>query len=169
MSFTYIAGIIVGIVIIVSVAIITKFFLKKTGLIKKECYDERQMIEKGKGYRLGFFVGNAYFIILMILQLAEIEINNAFWSFVGVCLSVGVFAIYCIIKNAYFGYNQPPKGVNILLFVLMIINLIPCITAVIEKEVLKTTGINLVCSVLLLSVIVASLIKNYINKKDSDK
>lgn len=169
MSFSYIAGIIVGIVIVVSVFIITKSFLKKKGLIKKEVYDERQMIEKGKGYQLGFFVGLIYFIILMIVQLAEIEIDNAFWTFVGVCLSVGVFAIYCIIKNAYFGYNQPPKGINILLFVLMLVNLIPCIIAVFENKVLKTTGINLVCSFLLLSVIVASLIKNYINKKDSDK
>ena len=58
-------------------------------------------------------------MILMVVQLAYIEIDNAFWTFVGICLSVGSFAIYCIIKNAYFGYNQPPKGINFLLFVIM--------------------------------------------------
>ena len=51
----------------------------------------------------------------------------------------------------------------------MLINLIPCIMSFVEKESLRTTRRNLVCVLLLLSVIVASLIKNYINKKDSDK
>ena len=169
MSFSYIAGIIVGIVFVLALVVVFKVVLKKNGLIRKGIYDERQQIEKGKGFRLGFIVGLVYFMILMVVQLAEIKIDNAFWTFVGICLSVGSFAIYCIIKNAYFGYNQPPKGINVLLFVIMLINLFPCIMSFIEKEDLRTTRINLVCVLLLLSVIVASLIKNYINKKDSDK
>ena len=169
MSISYIAGVLVGIVIVLFAFCFTKIFLKKKGLIKKECYDERQEIEKGKGYKLGFFVALIYYLLLMVVQLSGLEIDNGFFTFLGICLSVGAFAIYCIIKNAYFGYNQPPKGINVLLFVIMLINLFPCIMSFIEKEDLRTTRINLVCVLLLLSVIVASLIKNYINKKDSDK
>ena len=120
MSFSYIAGIIVGIVFVLALVVVFKVVLKKNGLIRKGIYDERQQIEKGKGFRLGFIVGLVYFILLTIVQLADIEIDNAFWTFVGICLSVGSFAIYCIIKNAYFGYNQTPKGVTILLFVIML-------------------------------------------------
>lgn len=169
MSISYIAGVLVGIVIVLFAFCFTMIFLKKKGLIKKECYDERQEREKGKGYKLGFFVALIYYLLLMVVQLSGLEIDNGFFTFLGICLSVGAFAIYCIIKNAYFGYNQPPKGINVLLFVIMLINLFPCIMSFIEKEDLRTTRINLVCVLLLLSVIVASLIKNYINKKDSDK
>lgn len=169
MSISYIVGIIVGIVIVLFCFIFTKILLKKKGLLKKECYDERQEIEKGKGYKIGFFVGLVYYLLLMIVQLTDIEFDNAFFTFLGICLSVGTFAIYCIVKNAYFGYNQPPKGVTILLFVILIINLFPCIMSLIEGKMLRSTGINLLCSVLLLTVIVASLIKNHINNKDSER
>ena len=169
MSISYIAGVLVGIVIVLFAFCFTKIFLKKKGLIKKECYDERQEREKGKGYKLGFFVALIYYLLLMVVQLSGLEIDNGFFTFLGICLSVGAFAIYCIIKNAYFGYNQTPKGVTILLFVIMLTNLIPCITALIEGKMLRTTGINIVCVILLLSVIAASMVKNHINNKDSER
>ena len=169
MSLSYIAGIIVGIIFVLFIFVITKLILKKKGIIKKECYDERQEIEMGKGFKLGFFVALAYYMILMIVELSGIEIDNSFWTFLGICLSVGSFALYCIIKNAYFGYNQTPKGVTILLFVIMLTNLFPCVMTLIEGKLLRTTGINLLCVILLLTMMVASAIKNYINNKDSER
>ena len=169
MNISYIVGVLVGIVIVLFTFCFTKIILKKKGLIKKECYDERQEREKGNGYKLGFFVALVYYLLLMIVQLSGFEIDNGFFTFVGICLSVGVFAIYCIIKNAYFGYNQTPKGVTILLFVIMLTNLFPCIMALIEGKMLRTTGVNIVCVILLLSVIIASMVKNHINNKDSER
>ncbi len=94
MSISYIAGVLVGIVIVLFAFCFTKIFLKKKGLIKKECYDERQEREKGKGYKLGFFVALIYYLLLMVVQLSGLEIDNGFFTFLGICLSVGAFAIY---------------------------------------------------------------------------
>ena len=56
MSFSYIAGIIVGIVFVLALVVVFKVVLKKNGLIRKGIYDERQQIEKGKGFMQGIFV-----------------------------------------------------------------------------------------------------------------
>ena len=70
MSISYIVGIIVGIVIVLFCFIFTKILLKKKGLLKKECYDERQEIEKGKGYKMKqkIYINIYPKLLLLIMQ-----------------------------------------------------------------------------------------------------
>lgn len=66
-------------------------------------FDERQLMEQGRAYKYAFFTLLSYLVVCVYL-----DIFGVVWSslsaaaFLGMLLSVGVFAVYCIITDAYF-------------------------------------------------------------------
>ncbi|MBQ5568411.1 MAG: hypothetical protein IIT41_04120 [Oscillospiraceae bacterium] len=92
----YLMGIWVGIIIGLAIYLITR---KTT-----EDYDERQLVIRGKAYKVGFLstlgAGAVYGFISTVLKrpLAEDGIAVFFILLFG----VGVFVVYCIMNDAFF-------------------------------------------------------------------
>lgn len=109
----YLMGIWVGIIIGLAIYLITR---KTT-----EDYDERQLVIRGKAYKVGFLstlgAGAVYGFISAVLKrpLAEDGIAVFFILLFG----VGVFVVYCIMNDAFFSISDKIKPVHLVVLLLL--------------------------------------------------
>ena len=112
------AGIVMGIVILVVITWIEKKFGGKFGAFSKDkekVYDERQFLARGQAYKVGFFTLMFYVMIAVLLdEIFEIHILMSLGGmWIGVCISIAVFAIICIMKDAYMSLQENARGIMI--------------------------------------------------------
>ncbi len=83
-------------------------------------YDERQRAAQGRAATTAFYTGMAYSAVCIALDgmfRAEwLTVSSA--MFAGLILTVGVYAISCILHDAYFNLSDSPRKTLILLAVL---------------------------------------------------
>ena len=154
-------GVCVGLVLVVILLIVTK----KDKKIELQ-YDERQMLERGTAFKLGFFTQLIYMCFMSLCYVAGIQLPVAteVILFFGVLLSLGVYVIYCIWKEAYIALNETVQKVNIAFVIIGIINVfvgvMHCIHGnMIENGILTFRCINLVCGIflLVLAIVIGSV------------
>lgn len=106
----YVAGVLVGIGSAAVVIAVMAAVRKKQGRPKPE-YDERQMAARGVAYRWAF--------LTLMLSLAVNTGVEAIWgpwakpgvsAWMMIFLSVGVFVVVCVRRDAYFAMAQDPKA-----------------------------------------------------------
>ena len=106
----YVAGVLVGIGSAAVVIAVMAAVRKKQGRPKPE-YDERQMAARGVAYRWAF--------LTLMLSLAVNTGGEAIWgpwakpgvsAWMLIFLSVGVFVVVCVRRDAYFAVAQDPKA-----------------------------------------------------------
>lgn len=106
----YLAGILAGIMAVAVVTAILTAVRKKQGRPKPE-YDERQMAARGVAYRWAFLT-----LMLSLAVNTGVEAIWGPWAKPGVSawmlifLSIGVFIVACVRKDAYFAMAQDPKA-----------------------------------------------------------
>ena len=129
-------------------------------------YDERQMVERGIAFKLGFFTQLIYMCFMCLCYAVGIQLPVAteVILFFGVLLSLGVYVIYCIWKEAYIALNETVQKVNIAFVIIGIINVfigvMHCIHGnMIENGILTFRCINLVCGIflLVLAIVIGSV------------
>lgn len=161
-------GFILSLAILFLIAVLMK---KKNGTGK---YDERQELARGKAYKYAFFVLMIYSCLNGLFNL----ISGINWSdtisgnFIGICLSVTVFACVCLFKDAYFSVREKP-GFYISLFSIIaivniaagVINLLEKDNAVITDGQLNYHSINLIVGIMFIIILVAAVIKLLNDKK----
>jgi hypothetical protein len=88
-------------------------------------YDERQILEQGKGFKLGFFTLLIELGIMMCIDCTGIIPYSSTYVFYGAALfiSLTVYAVYCIWHESYFAINRTGKGTMIMLAVICLMNL----------------------------------------------
>ncbi len=103
----YYAGVLCGLLAGIAAAVLLRLRRKRrTG---ESCrYDERQRLAQGLAYKAAYFV---LFIYIFLATLLEgLEITGMLMSFaglwLGVCISVSVFAVICIWKDAYLALHE---------------------------------------------------------------
>ena len=105
----YVAGVLVGIGSAAVVIAVMAAVRKKQGRPKPE-YDERQMAARGVAYRWAF--------LTLMLSLAVNTGVEAIWgpwakpggsAWMLIFLSVGVFVVVCVRRDAYFAVAQNPR------------------------------------------------------------
>lgn len=105
----YVAGVLVGIGSAAVVIAVMAAARKKQGRPKPE-YDERQMAARGVAYRWAF--------LTLMLSLAVNTCVEAIWgpwakpgvsAWMLIFLSIGVFIVACVRKDAYFAVAQNPR------------------------------------------------------------
>lgn len=105
----YLAGILAGIMAVAVVTAILTAVRKKQGRPKPE-YDERQMAARGVAYRWAFLT-----LMLSLAVNTGVEALWGPWAKPGVSawmlifLSIGVFIVACVRKDAYFAVAQNPR------------------------------------------------------------
>ena len=105
----YVAGILVGIGSAAVVIAVMAAVRKKQGQPKAE-YDERQLAARGIAYRWAYMT-----LIFSLLADTGMEAIWGPWAQPGVAvwmlifLSIGVFIVACVRKDAYFAVAQNPR------------------------------------------------------------
>ncbi len=150
--FGLLSGLVVGFILVIVLLIVTK----TDGKMEAK-YDERQMKERGNGFKVGFFTHMIYVAFLILLHIAEVKlpVGEEVLMFFGILLSVTVYAIYCIWKDAYISLNENATMLNLVFIVAGILNVALGVGNIFTGEmvidgVVTFRCINLLCGIFLL-------------------
>lgn len=171
-SVGYVLGVLCGLLFgIFLVILIRRINRQKSGL--RGCYDERQKIAQGMAYKTAYFVLLLY--IGVVLLLAEAKITEIFLSFaglwLGVCISIAVFVVICIWKDAYISLNENSRIFLMTFGTLGLMNFVGVIHMISEHEPfivdgkLTTSCLNLITFIMLAVIMAAFCIKSKYNKR----
>lgn len=154
MNIAYGIGFICGLIFVVAAA----FIIRKLIFRKKAVYDERQKIEQGKACKAGFYFLLAYCLCLGFADnIFDFRFTQLPIMFGGALISVMIYAVYCIWKEAYFPINQSSIKWIVLLIAIGGINIF---VAVMNRSVnMESSIINGMCAAMILIISVISLIK----------
>ena len=167
----YVLGLIVGIALVVIVSLVV---WKKT---PKSDYDERQLYLRGKAFQHAFFVvliiSALYTFLVMIIghPLMEDGVSTMLAALFGVM----VFAVECIMRDAFFTVKNAPKYYIILVIAVILSNGYSGISKIIDgtavqNRLLTFHCLNFVCAVLFLVILIAILLKLFVLKdKETDE
>lgn len=181
-SLEYLLGLICGILCgLVLVRLLAWIASKLGGRIdtrcRKDAYDERQQLARGKAYKAAFFT--LLFYTMAVSLLDNIFGISIFMSFcgiwIGIALSIMVFAVMCILKDAYMSLYENAQGIITMFSIIGILNIAGGIPAILEKHPLLENGaisvewINLVVGILFLVILIVFCGKMLYNKKRLDE
>ena len=178
-SESYKLGMLVGMLVGAAVGIILiAFILKyvKTDKRDEAKYDERQLKVRGDGFKYGFFTGLFYNMILCLIHIAEIKIPIAeeVLLFLCIIISVSVYAIYCIRKEAYISLNESASRFKIMFSALGVMNIGIGLMAyfhggMIVDGVLTFRCLNLLCGIFLLVIAIVLHIHMKLIEKEEEE
>lgn len=160
MSYSFIMGFLVGLVIVAIVTVILRLALNNEWKIKGE-YDERQQLVRGRGYKYSFFT--LLLCVGVILTLSTCYVNMVLFrilSFTACGISICVYATYAIWHDAYFGVNARPK---LLLIYSAIIGFGNLLIGLIEIN--EVHAANLICAGIFLWICLVILVKKFIQRE----
>ena len=174
-GFAYIAGFVVGLLL---VAVVMFIFNRKahTDGARKPRFDERQELVRGRGYKYAFFT----LMVSMILSAVVKEsfqitlISEMTVMFFCLFLSIGVYACYAIWHDAYFALNEKRKYYIWLFAAVTVINGVVGISHILRGEFVVdgvinyANSLNLLCAVLFLVVLVALLVKEIASRREEE-
>ena len=196
MSLEYYIGIVVGIIAgLASVALLATIAKKLGGKVtmvkSKKCeeYDERQLVVRSKAFKYAFFTLMFYVVFVeLINELFEMPLLCSFGgTWIGVCISIAVFVVYCVINDAYISMNENKRGILILFGGVALLNVVITIAGVLHNEIEFTDKIqimqdgvlrehaiisvqsaNLACAVLFIIICATIIIKALVEVKEDD-
>ena len=119
----YHAGILVGLAAGIIAGLIFVAFLFKKKVLDMH-FDERQERARGKAFQYGFFT-----LIIAIYAYGLSDVMFGRWcdvlTGVTICLAIGlcVFAVTCILKDAYFSLREKPGTVMTMFALISAVNL----------------------------------------------
>jgi len=159
----YVLGICCGILFaVIILAFVRRRLYGKAFGSSKETYDERQLLARGEAYKAAFFTAMGWMIVsALIRDLLDTSVQMT----LGICLSVGVFAIVCIKKDAYLSLREKPKNCIRWFLILALLNLVPFAVnmtqgkSLIENGVLTWHATNVVVALLLIAVSIAIVLR----------
>lgn len=137
-------------------------------------YDERQTLVQGRAYKASLFTLLFYLLAVGLFDLfTGIRWCSLFVCvMIGICLSIGVYAMICIVNDAYISVREKPRFTLLLLTVVSVMNLVPGIANLLHPGYLLTGGIlnehitNLLVGVLLLALAIGLLLRILRSKRE---
>ena len=159
-------GILVG---IVSAVLLFELLLGDGG---KQRFDERQIMEQGKAFKLGFYT---MLIITGILACLNFAVPNQSGNFglyhvMGLFVSISVYLVYSIWTESYFAINQSTAKMMIFFAVVAALNLVISIVNILHGQVI-VNGVptfrilNIMCTMLFAVIFITALIRKAVNEK----
>ncbi len=167
-------AVIIGTVLGVILLVILLVLAQKDNSLKQN-YDERQELLRGKGAKYSVYTMFLLDIVLFLLEAAGVSLpmSPGMASFFNVLVVGGVYAVYCIWKDAYFALNQK-AGVFIGVFLVAgIINLFMGIKAfsdgvAIQNNQLTIRSMNLFCAIMVLVVCGALILRKVCKDREEE-
>lgn len=146
---------------------------KKQG---KSCeFDERQELERGRGFKYGFFT----MLLYNLLYGATVIDGESTWCdpfvgyFIGACLGLAVFGVYCIWKEAYASLSQTPIAMYSILGFSALTQITIGLINIEEGRIIVDGKLTVRSANLFLGVVCAVLwsayfIRNRLNKREAE-
>lgn len=139
-------------------------------------YDERQQSVRGKGYQYAFFTLMIYDLIYALLEdMTEgMHMENSVAIFLGIFLSILIYASYCVWKDGYFAINIYPGRAVTILFLIGMLNFAVGVRSLMrgilwEDGKLTMHSVNLMCGILCLIISVQILAKRLSGKQEENE
>lgn len=145
---------------------------------KKKKYDERQILARNQAYKASYI-----FLLLYLTVCLALERNDIKWAtfqtiiFIGIFISITIFAMICILKQAYIFNNRKNNPYDFLFrtFFLGIMYLIVFFADLEKGESVFTNGMlngniaNLLFAILFLGMFIAKLIIDLKKKTEKEE
>lgn len=174
-SLGFLIGFVVVIVITLIIAVVLRFRNNNT-----TSYDERQLIARNAAYKYAFSTLVCYCVLCGIIDVAEIRwAETAIQMFLGMFLSVTVFVVICIFKDAYFGIKKGKNNIYTFLYFSATITVVQIFSfifnvfidndPVITNGMLNSNLVPLLCAVTFLIMMIATVIKIVISRKEREE
>lgn len=173
MSNAYFYGLGLGLLLAVAAAVIVAVLERKSGVVGGR-YDERQVAERGRAFRAGFFTALAALVLWACSSGAGIDLFDVpSGCALCLCIAILVYAGVAIFRDAYLRSGDRPGFHLILFFALAAINLYPGVRAIAKGSFLTDgrvtvengCSVNFPVGVMLLAVAIMLLIKQLIDKR----
>lgn len=108
MSMLQVTGIIIGVLASVIVLCAVAVLVEKR--FPGETFDERQKIARGRGYRLGFWVGILYYVGIALVLVGQVDGEKTVEPFLlvlmGIILQAMVNHTYCLMTHSALPLSQ---------------------------------------------------------------
>lgn len=137
-----------------------------------ERYDERQQLEKGRGFRYAFLTTLVYLLLSANLQVVGLSLpcDPSLLYTMGGILGVVVYAVYCIWHESYFALNQKRKTLLFCFALIGLVNLVIAICSMINGSMYQNgritfRALNLICAIMFLILFAAMCLKMLVNKR----
>ena len=156
MNLEYAMGLVFGLA--VGLGVVALLFKKK---VLDITFDERQELARGKAYKYGFQAMGVSVILYGILDVTVGEwCDTLTGNLICFCIGLTVFAVTCILNDAYLSLKEQPRKVMTLCFLVALMNLVlgwanAAHGTVVVDGKLSTGAVNLIVggmSLLLLAV-----------------
>lgn len=119
MNLEYAMGLVFGLA--VGFGVVALLFKKK---VLDMTFDERQELARGKAYRYGFQAMGVSVILYGILDETVGEwCDTLTGNLICLCIGLTVFAVTCILNDAYMSLKENPRKVMTLCFLVALMNL----------------------------------------------
>lgn len=119
MNLEYAMGLVFGLA--VGFGVVALLFKKK---VLDMTFDERQELARGKAYRYGFQAMGVSVILYGILDETVGEwCDTLTGNLICFCIGLTVFAVTCILNDAYMSLKENPRKVMTLCFLVALLNL----------------------------------------------
>lgn len=174
-SLSYALGVIAGILLVFLVYGILTVVAKRRGKCANAQFDERQVVARGRAYRYAFFTVLFYLLAWGLFELAaDVRLWDTYTGcFLGVFLSVTVFAVMAILNDAYFAVNEKPAiylGIFALVTVLNLgigaWNLATGGAPIVEHGMLTYHSVNLLVGGMFLVILIVAAIRVWQGKRE---
>ena len=159
------------------VGLLAGFLLAEFLLFGKDSekrFDERQILEQGKAFKIGFFVlliTIEAIIILNFSGLASVADYPVFYQ-IAIFLGLLSYVVYCIWHESYFAINEKSTRVIILFAFIAAINIVIGIINAIHGQIIVDGRItfrilNPLCAILFIVIFATMLLKRIANSKNA--
>ena len=165
-------GAVLGILVSICLTALLFMLITKDHSLASPQYDERQELERGRGFRYAFFTMLCFLGMLFVFEVTKI-IRIADFEFLyglGLFLGILVYVVYCIWHEAYFALNQKTPTVMMTFLGIGIANLLLAISSYARGELFQSDHfepaiLNVFCTLLFLSVFVTMFLKKLVTDR----
>lgn len=138
-------------------------------------FDERQELARGKAFQYGFLT-----LVVCLYAYGATELAIGHWcdvlAGVTICiaLSMGVFAVTCICRNAYLSLREKPKQIITAFAILSAVNLgfgaMSLLDGTLTEDgVLTFWAVNPIAGVLTLFILIVYIVRNRLCRNGKDE
>lgn len=138
-------------------------------------YDERQELERGRGFRYAFFTFLIFDGLMLCLDFTQLISTWAspFLHTCGLFLGVTVYVVYCIWHESYFALNEKPRTLMIIFLVIALLNLGISILHFVNGNLIKDGHfsyciVNLICFLMFFVLFIAMFLKKKLVSRSAD-
>lgn len=161
-------------IVVIAAAVAAVILLRKERGGGKH-YDERQLVLRANGTKIGFYVTLiAEMLVLMLAEFGAIPPASVTLAvFVALMVGVVTFAVYCIAKDVFFSIGDKGRNYRILCAVIVLLDGAAAASRIVDGTILEDGAPTfgscnaLVLALSFLVILIALLVRN--GREESDE